>query len=108
MRLYEFEGIDIFRREGIPVPDYALAASSQEAQQKAQEIGLPVAIKAQVLVGGRWLAGGVQTAESLDQGEEVAHRILGSPIRGLPVHQVMVARKVEKVREFYLGVTVDE
>ena len=41
MWLYEFEGIDTFRREGIPVPDYALAASSQEAQQKAQEIGLP-------------------------------------------------------------------
>ena len=108
MRLYEFEGIDLFRREGIPVPDYALAASSQEARQKAQEIGLPVIIKAQVLVGGRWLAGGVQTAESLDQVEEIAHHILSLPIRDFLVNQVMVARKVEKVREFYLGVTVDE
>lgn len=108
MRLYEFEASDLFYREGIPVPDYALAASSHEARQKAQELGLPVVIKAQVLVGGRWLVGGVKTAESLDQVEEVAHRILSSSIRGLPVHQVMVARKVEVSREFYLGATVDE
>ena len=108
MRLYEFEGIDLFRREDIPVPDYALAASSQEAREKAQEIGLPVIIKAQVLTGGRWLAGGVQTAESLEQVEEVTHHILGLSIGGFPVQQVMVTRKVETAREFYLGVTVDE
>ena len=107
MRLYEFEGSDLFRREGIPVPDYVVAASPQEVRQKAEQIGLPVVIKAQVLTGGRGLAGGVQAAESLDQAEEVAYRILGSSIRGLPVHQVMVAKKVEVTREFYLGVTVD-
>jgi len=107
MRLYEFEGSDLFRREGIPVPDCAVAASPQEARQRAEEIGLPVVIKAQVLVGGRGLAGGVQTAESLDQVEEVAQRILSSPIKGLPVHRVMVARKVEMAQEFYLGVIVD-
>ena len=107
MRLYEFEGSDLFRREGIPVPDCAVAASPQEARQKAEEIGLPVVIKAQVLVGGRGLAGGVQTAESLDQVEEVTNRILSCPIKGLPVHRVIVARKVEVAQEFYLGVIVD-
>ena len=107
MRLYEFEGSDLFRREDIPVPDCAVASSPQEARQKAGDIGLPVVIKAQVLVGGRGLAGGVQTAESLDQVEEVAQRILSSPIKGLPVHRVMVARKVEVAQEFYLGVIVD-
>lgn len=108
MRLYEYEGLELFSREGVPVPDYALASSSQEAREKAQTIGLPVVIKAQVLVGGRWLAGGVRTAESLEQVEEVTGHILGSLIRGFPVRQVMVTPKVESVREFYLGVTVDE
>jgi len=107
MRLYEFEGIDLFRREGIPVPDYALVTSPQEAREKAQEIGLPVMIKAQVLTGGRWLAGGVQTTQSLEQVERTASRILGSSIRGLPVKQVMVAQKMETAREYYLGVTID-
>lgn len=107
MRLYEFEGSDLFRREGIPTPAYAVAANPQEARQKAEEVGLPVLLKAQVLAGGRGLAGGVQTADSLDQVEEVAHRILNSPIRGLPVRRVMVAQKVEVTQEFYLGITVD-
>ncbi len=107
MRLYEFEGYDLFQQEGIPVPDYALAASPQEAQQKAQELGLPVVIKAQVLVGGRGLAGGIKTVETLEEVETVTQRILSYPLRGYPVHRVMVTRKVEKAREYYLGVTID-
>ena len=41
MKLYEFEGSELFRHEGISVPNYALAASIEEAKEKAQEIGLP-------------------------------------------------------------------
>ena len=108
MKLYEFEGSELFRQEGIPVPNYAVVTSPQEARDKARAVGLPVIIKAQVLTGGRWLAGGIQTAESLDEVERVTQRILGSSIGGLPVHRVMVAEKVETAREFYLGVTVDE
>jgi succinyl-CoA synthetase beta subunit len=107
MKLYEFEGSDLFRREGIPVPDYSITASPREARQKAEEIGFPVVIKAQVLTGGRGLAGGVQVAESQDQVEKVARRILKSSIRGLPVQRVMVAKKVAVAQEFYLGVTID-
>jgi succinyl-CoA synthetase beta subunit len=108
MRLYEFEGAELFRREGISVPDYALATSPQEAREKAEYIGLPVIIKAQVLTGGRWLAGGVQIARSLEEVERAANRILGASIGGFPVQQVMVAQKVETAQEFYLGITVDE
>jgi len=72
-----------------------------------EEMGLPVVIKAQVLTGGRGLAGGVQVAESLDQVEAVTQHILDLKIKGLPVRQVMVTRKVEVARELYLGVTVD-
>jgi succinyl-CoA synthetase beta subunit len=108
MKLYEFEGNDLLRREGIPVPDYALAATPEEARERAEALGLPVVVKAQVLTGGRWLAGGVQTAYSLEQVEEEARRILGLSIRGWPVQQVMITPKVDSVREFYLAVTIDE
>ena len=108
MRLYEFEGTELFRREGIPVPDFALAASPEEAKEKAQEIGLPVVLKAQVLAGGRYLAGGVLTATSLENVDRAATRILNSLVRGWPVQQVMVVQKVEAAREFYLGVTIDD
>ena len=108
MKLFEYEGIELFRREGIPVPDYALASSPAEARKKAQEIGLPVMIKAQVLTGGRYLAGGVHIAQSLEDVERATHRILGLSIGGMPVQQVMAVRRVEIAQQFYLGVTVDE
>lgn len=108
MKLYEFEGVELFRREGIPVPDSALATSPEEACARAEAIGLPVVLKAQVLTGGRYLAGGVGTAESLEEVRSVASRILGSSIRGLPVDRILVAPKIDGVREFYLSVTVDD
>jgi len=108
MKLFEFEGVELFRREGIPVPDSALVTSPEEAQAKAKAIGLPVVLKAQVLTGGRWLAGGVETAETLAEALTVSRRILSSSIRGLPVHRLLVAPKVETAKEFYLAITVDD
>jgi succinyl-CoA synthetase beta subunit len=108
MKLYEFEGVELFRREGIPVPNYALATSPEDAREKAENIGLPVVLKAQVLTGGRYLAGGVQTVYTLDNVERVARRILSATIRDLPVRQVMVVSNVEVAREFYIGITVDD
>jgi len=107
VRLYEYEGSALFAKEGIPVPEHAVAESPQEARRIAQKLGLPVVVKAQVLSGGRGLAGGVQAASSPDEVEGVATCILGSRIQGLPVHRVMVARKVEVAHELYLGVVVD-
>jgi succinyl-CoA synthetase beta subunit len=85
-----------------------MAASPQEAREKAEEIGLPVVIKAQVLTGGRWLAGGVQSAATPAEAEEVTRRIMENQLLGFTVKQVMVSQKVEIAREFYVGITVDE
>ncbi len=107
MRLYEFEGTELFRKEGILGPAYAIASSAAEAREKAREIGLPVVVKAQVLTGGRYLAGGVRTASSPEEVEEISQRILGTTISGMAIPCVMVVREVAVEREFYLGVTVD-
>ncbi len=90
------------------MPDSALVTSPEEAQAKAKAIGLPVVLKAQVLTGGRWLAGGGETAETLAEALTVSRRILSSSIRGLPVHRLLVAPKVETAKEFYLAITVDD
>jgi len=107
MKLYEFEGIELFRNEGIPVPAYALASNPEEAREKAVEIGMPVVIKAQVLTGGRYLAGGVQVANSPDEVISVTRQIFKLSIGGLPVDRVIIVRKVETAQEYYLGITVD-
>lgn len=107
MRLYEFEASRLFASKGIPVPHHAVVTSPQEARQKAGEIGLPVVLKAQVLAGGRGVAGAVQTVESLDEVEKATKDLLSSSVKGLPVQQVMVAQKVDVDKEFYLGITID-
>jgi succinyl-CoA synthetase beta subunit len=108
MKLFEYEGNQIFRKEGIPAPDFELATTPEEASLRAKKIGFPVVIKAQVLSGGRYLAGGVQTAENSEAVEKAARHILGLTIADYQVKQVMVAPKIEAASEFYVGVTLDE
>lgn len=108
MKLYEYEGVELFKHGGIPVPDFAMATTAEEAQEKAQAIGVPLIIKAQVLTGGRYLAGGVRTVDSLEKVEETAQRILSSKIRGLPVNKIMLAANVDVVREYYCSITIDD
>jgi len=108
MRLYEFEGYELFRRHGIPVPDYELASTPDEACRKAPKVGFPLVVKAQVLTGGRYLAGGVQVARSPEHVEDISRRILGLEIRGWPVAKVLLTRQIKAEKEFYLGVAIDE
>jgi succinyl-CoA synthetase beta subunit len=107
MRLHEYETLDIFEQNGIPVPRRGLASTMHEALHVAGEIGYPVVLKAQVLVGGRGLAGGVKTASSPDELKEAAEKLLSSDIKGLPVLKILVCEKVEIAKELYLGITID-
>ena len=107
MRLHEYEALDIFEQNGIPAPRRGIAGTMHEALHVAGEIGYPVVLKAQVLVGGRGLAGGIKTASSPDELKEVAESLLGSDIKGLPVLKILVCEKVEIAKELYVGITVD-
>ena len=106
MRLHEFEGADIFESVGIPVPRRGVAATVQEAVHVAGEIGYPVMVKAQVLVGSRGLAGGIRSVSTSEELKEVAEELLISEINGLPVRKLLVSEKAEIMRELYAGITV--
>jgi succinyl-CoA synthetase beta subunit len=107
MKLYEHESADIFSGFGIRVPERILAVTPDEALSAAEKIGLPVVLKAQVLAGGRGLAGGVKTVATAEEAQAVAADLLGSRIQGIKVRSIMVVRKVDYDRELYLGITVD-
>ncbi len=106
MRLHEFETADIFESMGIPVPRRGVAGSVQEAVHVAGEIGYPVMLKAQVLVGGRGLAGGIRSAATPEELKAAAEELLISEIKGLPVRKILVEEKAEIWKELYVGVTV--
>jgi succinyl-CoA synthetase beta subunit len=107
MRLYEYEGIDIFEGAGIPVPRRGVAESTEDALLIAGEIGYPVVLKAQVLVGGRGLAGGVKTVETPEELEKISGKLFNSEIKGLPIRKLMVCERADILRELYMGITVD-
>jgi len=107
MKIHEYQAKEIFAAFGIPVPRERVAAKPDEAAALARELGMPVVIKAQVLVGGRGKAGGVKKVEKPDQVEAVAGSILGMEIKGLKVNKVLVSECVDIKGEAYVGIVID-
>jgi succinyl-CoA synthetase beta subunit len=107
MKLHEYQAREIFRRHGIPVPPEQVAATPEEAERAARELGGAVVIKAQVHVGGRGKAGGVKLARSPEEAREKAGQILGMEIKGLTVGKVLIAPAVDIAHESYAGIVVD-
>lgn len=107
MKLHEHQAKGMFADAGIPTPSSQLVSSVEGAVEAADEIGYPVAIKAQVHVGGRGKAGGIKLVSDEKEAQEAADEILGMDLKGLHVSQVLVEEAVDFTDELYLGVTMD-
>ena len=107
MKIHEYQAKEIFSRYKIAVTNEILCHSVSEVQSAAERLGLPVVVKAQVLVGGRGKAGGVKLARTVEQAKEAGTRILGMDIKGYKVEKVLVAQGVSFTSEFYVGLTID-
>ncbi|MGW8143249.1 MAG: ADP-forming succinate--CoA ligase subunit beta [Anaerolineales bacterium] len=107
MKLHEYQSKQIFSNYGIPIPSGRVATNAADAKRIAEELGGPVVIKSQVLVGGRGKAGGIRLAKSPQQAEDLATQILGMEIKGLPVDKVLVDEAANIETEIYFGITND-
>jgi succinyl-CoA synthetase beta subunit len=111
MKLQEYHAKALLLRQGLPVPDFAVAESVADARAAAERYldagHEKVVIKAQVLVGGRGKAGGVKLAGSADEAEQVAGAILGMDIKGITVQRVLVAPAAQIDHEYYLAAVLD-
>ena len=107
MRLHEYEAKEIFRSYGIPKPNGNAVKTAEEAVKKAVEIGFPVVIKAQVLVGGRGLAGGIKFADNAEEVRNKAEEMLNADIKGYRADEILIEKKLDIKAEFYLGITID-
>lgn len=107
MRLYEYEGKQLFAKFKIPVLESKQADSPDDVYNKAQKFGQPVAVKAQVLTGGRGKAGGIKLAHGPNEARTVADQIFRLKIKGFPVEKVLLEPKIDIVKEYYIGVTID-
>ena len=107
MKLHEYQSKRIFAKYGVPIPKGDVATKAAEVRNIARELGGPVVIKSQVLVGGRGKAGGIKVAKNPDEAEALADTILGMDIKGLTVEKVLVDEAADIKKEIYLGVVID-
>jgi succinyl-CoA synthetase beta subunit len=106
VKFLEYQVKERFRAAGIPVPDGRLAKTPDEAALAAGALG-PIAVKAQVPVGGRGKAGGIKLAKTAAEAKRVAGEILGMTIKGYTVREIWCETAQDITRELYLGLTLD-
>ena len=113
MDLVEFQGKQLFRRNGVPVPlEGAACRTVDEVEAAARRYietdgAAAVMVKAQVKTGGRGKAGGVKYAPSVEAAVEHAGAILGLDIKGHIVNVVYVEPASDIAEEYYLSVMHD-
>lgn len=107
MKLFEYEAKNILAKYGIPTPQGGLATSISQAHETASKLKPPLVVKAQVLVAGRGKAGGILFANSVEETEKAAQKLLTMQIKSIPVKSVWVEEKIQVKKELYFGITTD-
>ena len=107
MKLLEYASKEVMRKFGLPVTDWELVRSVEELERVIDKFQFPVALKAQVPVGGRGKAGGIKIAKDRSEALEKADKIFNLRIKGIPVKKLMVSQAVKIEKEYYIGVVVD-
>ena len=106
MKLLEYQAKEVLASLGIAIPPGAVARNPEEAASAFARLG-PVAVKAQVPVGGRGKAGGIKLARTEEEARRAAEQIIGMDIKGFKVPLVYCEAALDIAREIYLGFTVD-
>jgi succinyl-CoA synthetase beta subunit len=105
--LFEYQGKQYFARFDIPVSAGGVADTVDEAVAQADKAGYPVVVKAQVQVGGRGKAGGIQLANDAGDVRRHAGKILGMDIKGHVVRRLWIEHASDISKEYYASFTLD-
>jgi succinyl-CoA synthetase beta subunit len=115
MKVHEYQGKEIFKRFGVPVPRGILVHTPGEVEEAARSLKTPVVVvKAQIHAGGRGKAGGVKIARSPAEARDFASKMLGMMLKtpqtgpaGQRVRKLYIEEGLDIARELYLAVTLD-
>ena len=115
MKIHEYQGKELLKQFGIPVPRGIPALSVDEAVAAAEKLGGPVwVVKAQIHAGGRGKGGGVKLARSLDDVRKLASEILGMQLithqtgpEGQKVRRLYIEDGADIQKEYYVSLVTD-
>lgn len=101
MKLFEYEGKQLFKLYNIPIAKGWLFEDYPETYEK------PVVVKAQVLSGGRGKQGGIIKVNKKDEVQEAVEMIANKRINGEKVSNLYIEECVSYIREIYLSIIID-
>src|SRR5687767_1353383 len=115
MKIHEYQGKELLRKYGVPVPRGIVVRSPEEAYHAAKELGGDiVVVKAQIHAGGRGKGGGVKLAKSADEAAQLAKQMIGMTLvthqtgpEGRKVGRVLIEEGLQIDRELYLSIVID-
>ncbi|MGF2615635.1 ADP-forming succinate--CoA ligase subunit beta [Rossellomorea vietnamensis] len=115
MNIHEYQGKEILRNNGVPVPNGKVAFTPDEAVEAAKTLESSVyVVKAQIHAGGRGKAGGVKIAKSIDEVRTYAEELLGKTLvthqtgpEGKEVKRLLVEEGCDIKKEYYVGLVLD-
>jgi succinyl-CoA synthetase beta subunit len=115
MKIHEYQGKEVLRQFGVPVPRGIPAFTVQEAVEAAQKLGGSIwVVKAQIHAGGRGKGGGVKLARSMDEVKQLAGEILGMQLKthqtgpeGQKVRRLLIEEGADIKKEYYVAALTD-
>ena len=103
MRLLEYQAKELFKEFGIRTPESISSTNIEKGRSDAKKLGYPFVIKAQVPVGGRGKAGGIQKCSSDDEFEIKYPQILDMSIKGEKTRAILLEKMADIEKELYLS-----
>ena len=115
MKIHEYQGKELFRNAGVPVPNGFPAFSVEEAMEAYKKLDTDrVVVKAQIHAGGRGKGGGVKLANGAEEVQKYANDILGMNLithqtspEGKCVQRLLIEEASDIARELYAGIVLD-
>src|SRR4029077_2620989 len=107
-RLHEYQGKAILAANGFKIPPGRAASNVDEAVAAAKELGGEVVIKIQAWTTGRAGIGGVAFAKKPEDARAHTERMLTMKVGQFPVEAVLVEKKIDIDREFFLSFAIDD
>ena len=115
MKIHEYQGKELFRSAGVPVPNGFPAFSVEEAVEAVDRLNTDtVVVKAQIHAGGRGKGGGVKLATGKDEVRQMANDMLGMNLvthqtgpEGKEVQRLLIEEASNIARELYAGIVLD-